>query len=265
MYRKFNQALSYLQYILVRKGRHGIHSPFVYEFVDTVLHDKMQYPAYKIIEKARNDMFNNHNLIETVDFGALAGKKKFLTYREKVSVLAKKRTHSLHYNHLLFRIVNYFQPSTILEFGTSTGASTISMALGNQNALLVTMEGCASISSVAQDLIEKTHINNVKYVIGNFNKILEPTLQNFEKLDLIFVDGNHRKEPTIRYFLQCLSKKGEESVFIFDDIHYSNEMEEAWEIIKKNETVTLTMDLFQFGIVFFRKGIEKQHFVLSIS
>jgi predicted O-methyltransferase YrrM len=80
-------------------------------------------------------------------------------------------------------------------------------------------------------------------------------------VDLLFVDGNHRKEATLEYFNIFLEKATPQSIFIFDDIHWSKEMEEAWKLIQQHNSVTLTIDLFFLGMVFFSKDFKvKQHF-----
>ncbi len=95
---------------------------------------------------------------------------------------------------------------------------------------------------------------------GNFDKTLKPTLSSIDKLDWVFIDGNHQKEPTIRYFEQCLEKCTSDSVLLFDDIYWSKGMAEAWENIKQHPRVSVTLDLFQVGIVFIREGQSKQDF-----
>ncbi|PKP52089.1 MAG: methyltransferase [Bacteroidetes bacterium HGW-Bacteroidetes-1] len=264
MLKSLYPALSYLSYLRKRKSPHGIHSPFVFEFATNVLSDKKKYKDYSVINKVLRNTFKNRNLIETVDFGAAAGGKAFSTYRARVCELAKKRSHPIKYNYLLYRIVKHFNPTTILEFGTSTGFSTISLALGNPQSKIITIEGCSSIATVAQSSFDLHKLENIDMVLGDFNNVLLKTLQGFEKLDLVFFDGNHRKLATLNYFQQCLTKATPESIFIFDDIHWSKEMEEAWKIIKSTDEVSLSIDVFQFGIIFFRKGIEKQHFILTM-
>lgn len=255
---------AFLNYLLEKKGPHSIHSPFIYDFSTKVLQNHVNLKGYATIEKARKEMFSNRNVIETVDFGSGAGEKQFSTYRARVSQLAKARSSHIRYYKLLHRITEYFKPETMLEFGTSTGLSAISLATGNPTGRLITMEGCASVSHVASSLLSRLKVDNVEYAIGDFNHLLAANLESVEQLDLVFFDGNHRKEPTLNYFHHCLTKAGENSIFIFDDIHWSADMEEAWIAIQKHEQVTLSVDLFQFGIVFFRKGVEKQHFVLSM-
>lgn len=255
---------SSIAYHLQKKGPHGIHSPFVFEFSTKVLHNRKDYPAYAVLEKAKKLMLSNRNQIETVDFGAAAGNKQFATYLIRVNKLAKNRMISMKYYQLLYRIVAFYKPNNILEFGTSTGMSAASIALANPESKIITMEGCASVAQVAQSVFNRLDINNISLSIGNFNHVLAANLEQVNQLDLVFFDGNHRKEPTLDYFNHCLTKAGENSIFIFDDIHWSAEMEEAWKSICQNAAVTLSIDLYQYGIVFFRNGVEKQHFVLSI-
>jgi predicted O-methyltransferase YrrM len=260
---RFEYISGYFKYLLNKKGKHGIHSPFVFDFITKVLEDRKDYPEYKRLDKTRHNLLSDTNIIETVDFGSGAKNKEFITFRSSVKHLTKLRSQSIREMRLLMRIVKYFKPATILEFGTSTGLGTISLALGNPQAKVITMEGCASIASVAESQFRRNDIDNIEVIIGNFNNVLTDVLEKMTMLDLVFFDGNHRKIPTLDYFNHCLAKAGEKSVFIFDDIHWSAEMEEAWIEIQQNKSVTLTLDLFHLGIVFFHKGIEKQHFVLN--
>lgn len=253
----------YVSYRIKAKGLHGLHSPFVFDLAKNVLFDRNKYPAYELLLKQRKRLLTNRNLIETVDFGSKAGSKDFTTYRERVQTLTKQRSHSVHCNQLLFRLSKYFKPQHVLEFGTATGLATAAMALGNPDAKVTTLEGCASIASVASSGFERLHITNTEIVIGSFNSVLAQVIDRIPKLDMVFFDGNHQKIPTLDYFHHCLTKAHNESVFIFDDIHWSDEMDEAWDEIRKHESVTVSIDLFQFGLVFFNKSLSKQHFILK--
>jgi predicted O-methyltransferase YrrM len=253
----------YIKYLLKKKGKHNVHSPFVYDFITKVLEDHKEHPEYQRIEKSRNILLNDSNIIETVDFGSGAKNKEFITFRASVKDLTKLRSQSKHESRLLVRIVKYFKPETILEFGTATGLGSMALALGNPRAKVISMEGCASIASVAENQFRRNEIENIELIIGNFNNVLPEVLEKVTSLDLVFFDGNHRKIPTLDYFNHCLTKAGEKSIFIFDDIHWSAEMEEAWKEIQQHASVTLSLDLFHLGIVFFQKGIVKQHFILN--
>ncbi len=259
-----NSIVQRLSYFFRAKGTHNLHSPVVFQLATEVLRDSKSYPEYDLLHRQRKRLLSNRNLIETVDFGASAGSKDFITYRARVQKLVKRRSHAERYNRLLFRLARHFKPEFVLEFGTAAGLSAASLAMGNPEAKVITLEGCASMASVADGSFERLKTTNVSTVIGNFNQTLPEVLNSLPKLDLVFFDGNHQKVPTLDYFHHCLTKVHENSIFIFDDIHWSTDMNEAWQQIQQHEEVSLTIDLFQFGLVFFRKGIAKQHFTLRM-
>jgi predicted O-methyltransferase YrrM len=102
----------------------------------------------------------------------------------------------------------------------------------------------------------------IRIAEGNIDTILVPEIQQLNTLDFVFFDANHRAEPTLRYFENCLAKVHENTVFVFDDIYWSEEMESAWQQICADPRVMLSIDLFWLGLVFFRKAQPKQHFKL---
>ena len=165
------------------------------------------------------------------------------------------------YGFLLYRIARFFKPRTILELGTSFGITTSYLAKAAPAAKVYTLEGSPAIARIARQNFSSLSIHNITLVEGDFDNTLSPLLGRLQAVDLAFVDGNHQKIPTISYFEQLLEKKNEDSVFIFDDIYWSPGMEEAWKAIKDHAAVTLSIDLFFVGIVFFKQGFkEKQHF-----
>lgn len=259
-----NKTSEFIAYLFRAKGLHGLHSPFVYQLAGEVLYDKNHYPEYEALHRQRKRLLSNRNLIETVDFGASAGSKEFITYRTRVQQLVKRRSHAERFNQLLFRLSHHFKPEYIIEFGTAAGLGAAALALGNPDSKVITLEGCASMAQVAANSFERLEARNVNIVIGNFNQTLPEVLNEMPRLDLVFFDGNHQKMPTLDYFKHCLTKAHADSVFIFDDIHWSADMDDAWNEIRNNDQVSLSIDLYQFGLVFFRKGIAKQHFTLKM-
>lgn len=263
MYSPFQLALRYLKYYLsASNGKgHGIHSPFVYGFITKVLNDERQFYAYQTIEKIRQGLLQNAEEIFVEDFGAGSRTKK--TNHRLIKSIAASALKPKKFSQLLFRIVDHYAPEKILELGTSLGITTAYLASARETSSVVTMEGAPSVASVARENFEKIGLKNIELIEGNFDITLTDTIHRMKYIDLAYVDGNHRYEPTVRYFRELLPAMQDHSILVFDDIHWSSEMEQAWDEIKADPAVTLSIDLFFIGLVFFRKEQkEKQDFVI---
>jgi predicted O-methyltransferase YrrM len=263
MYSTFQIAIKYIRYYLSAgngKG-HGIHSPFVYDLIKNVLNDNRNFYAYNKVEHCRTLLSFISQKIVVEDFGAgsVGGTHKERTIASIVKNAAKPKK----LGQLLFRLVNYYQPASIVELGTSLGLSTAYLAMGNLKAKVYTCEGAPSIAAQARKNFEQLELKNIELLEGNFDEKLPVLLSRIEKVDFAFIDGNHRKGPTLQYFEALIQKAHNDTILIFDDIHWSTDMEAAWADIKRDPRVTLTIDLFFLGIVFFRKEFKvKQDVVL---
>ncbi len=263
MYSPVELGLKYLRYFIsAANGRgHGIHSPFVFNFVTRVLNDKTEYEAYSTIEALRKEFKRSKEVIVINDFGA--GSSTMKSSKRKVAEIASSSLKPRKFSQLLYRMVRYYKPSNILELGTSLGITTAYLASANPAGHVCTMEGAEAIAGIARQTFENVRLRNIDLVQGNFDATLESQLNHMQSLDFAFIDGNHRKEPTLNYFTQLLAKANDQSIFVFDDIHWSDEMEEAWKSIQQHPSVTLTIDLFFIGLVFFRKEQKiVQHFTI---
>ncbi len=264
MYSPFQLAKKYLRYYLTAsngKG-HGIHSPFVFNFVTHVLNDKKKYVCYNAIEAVRSKLKQDNTIIEVEDFGA--GSTVIKSNKRLVKAIAKTSLKQAKYAQLLFRMVQYYQPKNILELGTSFGVTTAYLASGNVDAKVFTCEGAQQIASIAQNNFIQLAIKNIELITGNFAKTLPPLFSAMGTVDFAFADGNHRKEPTLQYFQQLLDHANDNTILVFDDIHWSNGMEAAWSTILQHPMVTLSIDVFFIGIVFINSGIKKkQHFIIK--
>jgi predicted O-methyltransferase YrrM len=250
----------YLQYQITSKDKYRIHSPFVFKLLTEVIRNNQHYDDYDDIERLKNDVLKQKSMVEYTDFGARSGNNNYTTRLIPIGKIVKTSAILKKNGRLLYRLILSRQPKTILELGTSTGFSTMYMARANPEAQIYTIEGCASVAEKARSNFQNIGISNVELSIGNFNHVLPKILKRIDKLDFLLIDGNKRMKPTLNYFEQCLSKAGNDSVFVIDDIHWSDEMENAWEYIRKDPRVTVTVDLFSTGLVFFRKESEKQNF-----
>lgn len=263
MYSPLTLIQKYLSYQLTAsngKG-HGVHSPFVFQFVTKLLNDKRKPEIFTRIEDTRRTLKRDETLLNIDDYGAgsVITKKKV----RKVGTIARTSLKPAKYGQLMHRMINYYMATRVIELGTSLGITTSYLASANPLTKIYTFEGADAVANIAEASLKQLGLQNTRLIRGNFDETLQPVLEKLTHVDLAFVDGNHRKEPTIRYFEQLLTKASEHSVFIFDDIHWSNEMDDAWNYIKQHPTVTLTIDLFFIGIIFFRKEQKvPQHFTI---
>ena len=254
-------AFSLFKYRVESGDAHTIHSPFVFQLYTQVICKRLHLAAYEAIELQRRKWQANKTEITITDFGA--GSAVSSARKRNISSIAKHTLKPARFGQLLHRLVLHFEPETILELGTSLGITTAYLASGNKKADVITFEGCPQVSALARQTFRNLHLNNITQVQGNMDTTLPATLANLPKIDLAFFDGNHRLEPTLRYFTQCLEKAHEDSVFIIDDINWSPEMKQAWQQIKNHPRVRVTIDLHFIGLVFFRTQQPKQHFVLK--
>ena len=241
----------------------------MFNLVTKCLYDRKNYPEYKQLTAYRKSLLANHHTIEVTDFGA--GSRVFTSNTRTISKIAKTAGISAKRAELLFRITRYFQPTTVLEIGTSLGLATSALALGNPKAKITTLEGCPNTLATAKKIAENSNFqipnSNITFentAFESYFKTLKPETLNLkpETIDLVYFDGNHTKQATLEYFDKLLPTITNDTVWIFDDIHWSDDMEAAWERIKNHPKVTVTIDTFQWGLVFFRTEQEKEHFTI---
>lgn len=263
MYPRSVLALKYLRYYCTAANSrgHGVHSPFVFNFIKHILRDASGYDAYQLVALKRRSMLRDHSTVLVNDFGA--GSVYSNDNERRVSSIARHALKPSKYAHLLFRMVRYFQPSVILELGTSLGTTTALLAMAAPRAGVVTMEGSPAIADIASRNFKSLHIGNISQIAGNFDLTLPQYLATSPVLDFIFLDGNHRYAPTMNYFNLLLPHVHEYTIIVMDDIHWSAGMEKAWQECRNHPSVTLSIDLFFIGILFFRKEfLIKQHFTI---
>lgn len=261
MYSKARLIQKYISWYCTASNSkgHGTHSPFIFSFITKVLNDKTAYADYNRIELLRKQLLENHSVLTIEDLGA--GSTIDRSNQRTISSIAKNAAKPKKFGQLLFRMAKYYQPRTILELGTSLGITTSYLASGNPAATVTTMEGAKEVAAVARENFAATGLQNISILEGNFDDTLAPLVHDMGSVDCCFIDGNHRREPTERYFQQLLPFAHNDSIFIFDDIHWSREMEQAWDTIRNHPAVRCSVDLFFIGIVFFREEFhEKQHF-----
>jgi len=242
----------------------------VYDLVTNCFYDKSKYKEYKLLEEYRKDLLKNHQTIQVTDFGA--GSRVYTSNKRTISTIAKHVGIPKKRARFLFRLANYLNCKNMLELGTSLGIGTAALA-ANSMSQVISIEGCPQTADVARNQLEKFGLSNVELKVGEFEEILSKfvvfsnkTTNNKQQTqyDLIYFDGHHTKEATLKYFHQLLPTAHNDTVFIFDDIHWSPGMEAAWGEIKAHPEVRVTIDTFFLGLGFFRKEQAKQHFTIRL-
>ncbi len=255
------QLFAYLRFWLRSGNAHGLHSPFIFGLYTSVVRHTGTFSAYARLEARRAELLKSPVQITVTDFGA--GSRTGAGQQRRVADIARTAAKPAPLAQLLFRLVNYRRSATILELGTSLGLTTAYLAAADSQHRVITFEGCPQVAVMARETFAALHLRNIDLIEGNIDQTLAPALAALgTPVDFAFFDGNHRYEPTLRYFELSLAHRTDESVFVFDDIHWSAEMERAWEVIKAHPEVMITVDLFYVGLVFFRKNQPKQHFWL---
>jgi predicted O-methyltransferase YrrM len=255
------KIISYLLFLIKSKNQHGVHSPFVYHLITNCFYGKTNDQHSTNFKAVKAYLLSNQNTIKVTDFGK--GSKVFKSNIRKVSDIAKIAGITTKKALLLIRLIAYTQPKKILEIGTSVGLGTSAMAIASNTARITTLEGCANTAHTANLAFKKHLFNNIQFIIGNFNSTLPKALKN-ETFDIVYFDGNHKKEATLNYFNLCIKAAHNNSIFIFDDIYWNSDMLKAWEIIKQHPKVSVTINMYFWGIVFFRKEQLKQHFTIRV-
>lgn len=256
----FYQIIKYVQFLYRSTNQHGVHSPFVYDLITQCFYDKTPYQSYQTISEYRKALIKNKTKIKITDLGS--GSHKNNSNMRTISEMAKHAGSSFFRAKLIHRLVRYFKSDTILELGTSLGIATQAMHLGNPKAKITSIEGCPNLSEFTKSNFSKNMLNGISIINDDFKKALKGL--NSTPFDLVFFDGNHQKEATLEYFEALLPAIHNDSVFIFDDIYWSKNMTEAWNLIKEHPKVTVTIDTFFWGFVFFRSEQKKEHFTIRV-
>jgi len=264
MKEKIQYLFRYLKYRRKAKyaGSFGVHSPFLYNLINAVIENKYLYYAMDDIWELRQELLADKTYIEVTDLGA--GSRILKSNRRRLCDIVKNSAIDEKFGEMLFRFIVYFDPKTIIEIGTSLGIGTLYMALPNSKTVIHTIEGCPQTAETAKANFDLLEAENIVQHIGNFDDKLPEILEKIEKIDFVFFDGNHTKQATLNYFEMCLPKVKNNTVFIFDDINWSSDMNKAWKTVIQNPKITMSIDIFRCGIVFFNKDLSKQNFIVKV-
>lgn len=249
----------YIKYCLIAKNRHGVHSPFVYDFNDVCLRLPINKFTKKKFKEFKEKLYANQTEIKVNDFGA--GSKR-LRQKRTVSKIAKVSGSSNKYAKLLYRLVAHYQPKHVLELGTSVGLGSYMLAAASDQVSITSVEACESTQDIAKRNFPAAELIKVNFVNDRF----EHFLQNLDEkvvFDLVFIDGDHQKKSLFKQLDLLKNHIHDETIILLDDIRWSKDMLEAWKKIIDLEDYHLSIDLFKMGLIMPRKHQEKEYFVIK--
>lgn len=262
MKRQAEAVVGYLKHSLRVQSKYHLHSPFIYDFYSNVLQNGQEYPQYRVINRMRKELGSVSRFIKRKDLGANCRDYPCDQRFVRVKDIVHHSSVSMKKGELLFRLIRHYKPATILELGTSLGISSIYLGLAAPDSKIITIEGCIDSANLARENFEKAGLRNIQVITGNFDDRLAMAIDEMPSPDLIFFDGNHKKEPTLAYFVQCLQHIHPDTVLVIDDIHWSQGMTDAWNTIRCHSRVKVSIDLYHMGIVFFKEELSKEDFTL---
>ena len=257
---KIKIIIRYIKYLLTSKNHHAIHSPFVFDLVTNIIYKKTSTNKTTEIESLRMSLCENNKLISVKDFGAGSNINK--NKERKIKDIAKNSSKNKKFGELLYRIVKHFKPTEIFELGTSFGISTLYLSKANSNSNITTFEGCKESAKIAIENFKKLDCTNIDTIVGEFGETFSKKLAEKSNVNMVFIDGNHSEDATIRYFEESIKYSDQKTILIFDDIHWSSGMEKAWDYIKKSQKTRVTVDLFFVGLVFLDQKLSKENFII---
>jgi predicted O-methyltransferase YrrM len=259
---KLYQINSYVRHWLNKVDEHSIHSPYFFDFYNRViLESSATTSPFAAIEEVRSRLLKNNTPLHIDDIGAPSD--YFNSKERTIARVAQTSLNPASFSRFLFRLVHHINAVNIIELGTSMGLTTLYLSL-RTGSRVVTFEGSRPLINIALTHFEFFEKKNIKLVEGNIDITLPDFLQNPAKIDFVFIDANHRYEPTVRYFTLLLKRMADKGVIVVHDIYRSEEMEKAWREISRHELVYASVDLYQCGILFFDPALNRQHYTWSL-
>ncbi|HMQ46991.1 MAG TPA: class I SAM-dependent methyltransferase [Saprospiraceae bacterium] len=247
----FRLLIRFLRFFAEAKTRYDLHSPYLFRLAEEVIEDRREFYTFPVVDKLRSKLLADERIVQRLDFGAGSKIRPGKTDRT-VRDIAHNSAVSPQSGKFLFRQVQFFHPKAMLELGTSLGISSAYQAGGAIHTPFYTIEGCPQTAAIADANFRTLNLPHVHLLVGTFSDQLPIALQALQKVDYIYLDGDHREGATLQYLNTCLPYLAEEALIVVADIYWSDEMEKAWEQMRQHPKVRFSVDVFHFGLLFFR-------------
>lgn len=241
---------------------HGIHSPFVYDFVRKVLVQKKTKKHQKTqVKNLRKKLTKKTDIINLANHGA--GSRIQNEHKSfPIGKLIKQSGLTTKYITLLIDTIQHYKYNNFLELGTCCGLTTTAVAIANPKLDIVTIENAHERASWAQKEFKRRELNNINLIEMDFTSAINRLNKNNKRFDMVFIDGDHTYEGTMKYFKLLKPMMNENGVLIFDDIYWSKEMTQAWKEICNTQSCGITIDMYRMGMLFIRPNQHIEHFII---
>lgn len=258
---RFWRLGQWLRYYFGAKTIYNLHSTFETQAAQVMLEDRRNFYVFSFAKMLRGQLTSNALVVEYDDLGApsmaMSGKKRSL------GKIARHTAVNPETGKRLFRLVQWLKPQTMLELGAGLGVSTLYQAAAARNSIFIALEGQTALAARTAQHIREYGFDKVTVRAGLFKDTLPEALRSLQKLDYLFIDGDHRYEAVKANFYSCQPFFTENAVVVIADIHWSEGMLKAWHELRQSKGVSLSIDLYDIGILFFRNGQKQaQHLAL---
>lgn len=254
---------SFVEYFLKVVDQHSLQAPFAYKFYTQLIRAIKHSAGIGKIEEIRESMLKDQTVISGHDYGAgsrIICKNKVKT----VSSIAQTGISSKKDCIFLSEVANIIRPGTCIELGSSLGIATAYLSKVDSVQAIYSFEGNKMLATMTRDMLKQLNVGNTKIIHGNIDVELPRILDHIDHLDFALIDANHTEKALLSYYNMLCQKMSDDGIIIVDDIRWSIEMYFAWKKLVNMKEVMLSMEFLNKGLLFFKKGVCKQHYILSI-
>ena len=170
-----------------------------------------------VLTKEIENYINNHSRELT------AVQKEIISYNNSLGDI-KRMQISISQCHFLHLIVKISNIKKILEIGTFTGLSGLTMSLSlPSDGILVTLDKSAERNKIATNFFKKANQESkIKTIVGPALESINDFKKKDKKFDLVFIDAD--KENYKNYYNQSLDLIEKNGLIIVDNVLWHGEV-----------------------------------------
>lgn len=243
-----------VSYYVRAKTRYHLHSPFLSQLVTAVFCSRTA-PEAQIRMKAYRNLVNHYT-----DCGL--GDSPFATLHRQVGLsiarFAARASSPMRQCEQLYRLAGWLNPQSVLELGTGCGMGTLALSLGAASAHIASVEGNPELVAFCAPQFEAMGLKQVHFVSADFDAFLAKSAHR--PWDLVYLDGNHQLEPTLRYVRALLERPVDKLCLVIDDIHHSPEMYRAWDLLTREQSIRCSLETLRLGFLFADQALTPGRF-----